>query len=272
MDMPTEDHNMEDVMDATMDYNPTAQHIPQVIHQRYDGPVTNNNSNNTIVATAAQPREPIRDIPVKVHIRRPDKDSWAYMGRGVVSQEVTGQSSRVVVRSATSSKILTVFGEGAALQAERRGNFVVIGCVEGNRVVSWSLNALNHAETVRLLASIELAAYACKQAMADPALHSAIRRRIARVIKDDRRRRHKRRKEQDSMVAAFARTGLVEDSDAAPTGAPSAYAPTFPTAAPAASAPLPAEPVPVPAPIPMPIPNPAPAQASGGLFGMHTGL
>ncbi len=127
---PTEDHNMEDVMDATMDYNPTAQHIPQVTHQRYDAPVANNPNNTTseswpafpahlptfawcpvltemdrryeqmraVVATAAQPREPIRDIPVKVHIRRPDKDSWAYMGRGVVSQEVTGQSSRVGAR------------------------------------------------------------------------------------------------------------------------------------------------------------------------------
>ncbi|KAI0669794.1 hypothetical protein C8Q78DRAFT_145634 [Trametes maxima] len=213
------------------------------------------------IAGAAQPREPIRDIPVKVHIRKPEKDSWAYMGRGVVSQEITGQSSRVVVRSATSHKILTVFGEsvqGAALQAERRGNFVVIGCVEGNRVVSWSLNALNHSETVRLLASIELAAYACKQALADPSLHSAIRRRIARVIKDDRRRRHKRRKDQDSMVAAFARTGLA---DAGPgpgsvfNEVPSAYAPSFPSTA---SAPPPAEPVPVPAPVPMPIPNPAP--------------
>ena len=65
----------------------------------------------------------------------------------------------LVVRSASSHKIFTVFGEvrrprqtrvhlpnsdpqmqGAALQAERRGNFVVIGCVEGSRVVSWSLN------------------------------------------------------------------------------------------------------------------------------------
>ena len=83
------------------------------------------------IASAAQPREPIRDIPVKVHIRRPERDSWAYMGRGVVSQEITGQSSRVgalplvyfgtiarvshstllVVRSASSHKILTVFGE-----------------------------------------------------------------------------------------------------------------------------------------------------------------
>ncbi|KAI0361505.1 hypothetical protein OH77DRAFT_1508453 [Trametes cingulata] len=280
---------MEDVMDATMDYNPSAQHIPQAMHERYDVPVVNNPSNSTVltemdrlyertravIASASQPREPIRDIPVKVHIRRPEKDSWAYMGRGIVSQEITGQSSRVVVRSATSHKILTVFGEGsqgAALQAERRGNFVVIGCVEGNRVVSWSLNALNHSETVRLLASIELAAYACKQAMADPALHSAIRRRIARVIKDDRRRRHKRRKDQDAMVSAFARTGLSDEGASASNAVPSAYAPSVPSAS---SAPPPAEPVPVPAPVPMPIPNPAPApeHAGQGLFaGMHPEL
>ncbi|KAI0651955.1 hypothetical protein C8Q79DRAFT_1114815 [Trametes meyenii] len=270
MDM-TEDHNMEDVMDASMDYNPAPQHIPQVMHERYEAPAPSNSGGSTVltemdrlyeqmraaIASAAQPREPIRDIPVKVHIRKPEKDSWAYMGRGVVSQEITGQSSRVVVRSATSHKILTVFGEGAALQAERRGNFVVIGCVEGNRVVSWSLNALNHSETVRLLASIELASYACKQAMADPSLHNAIRRRIARVIKDDRRRRHKRRKDQDSMVAAFARTGLADAGPASELNeVPSAYAPSFPSTA---SAPPPAEPVPVPAPVPMPIPNPAPA-------------
>ncbi|KAI0639505.1 hypothetical protein C8Q77DRAFT_1081616 [Trametes polyzona] len=280
MNMSTEDHNMEDVMDAPMDYNPSTQHIPQAMHERYDVPVVNNPSGTTVltemdrlyeqmravIANAAQPREPLRDIQVKVHIRRPEKDSWAYMGRGIVSQEISGQSSKVVVRSATSHKILTVFGEGAALQAERRGNFVVIGCVEGNRVVSWSLNALNHHETVRLLASIEVAAYACKQAMADPSLHSAIRRRIARVIKDDRRRRHKRRKDQDAMVAAFARTGLAEpqhpsgSSVSASTNAPSAYAPSFPTAA---SAP-PAEPVPVPAPVPMPIPDPAPGPTNGG--------
>jgi hypothetical protein len=30
--------------------------------------------------------------------------------------------------------------KGSDLQAEKRGNFVVIGCVEGSRVVSWSLN------------------------------------------------------------------------------------------------------------------------------------
>ena len=51
------------------------------------------------------------------------------------------------------------------------------------------MKALNNSETVRLLASIELACYACKQAMADPALHGTFRRRVARTIKDDRRRR-----------------------------------------------------------------------------------
>ena len=34
------------------------------------------------------------------------------------------------------------------------------------------------------------------------------RRRITRLIREDKKRRHKRRREQDSMIAAFARTGL----------------------------------------------------------------
>ena len=41
----------------------------------------------SIVASATQPRDPFRDISVKVHIRRPDRDSWTYLGRGLVSQE-----------------------------------------------------------------------------------------------------------------------------------------------------------------------------------------
>ncbi|CDO71654.1 hypothetical protein BN946_scf184911.g125 [Trametes cinnabarina] len=298
---------MEDVMDATMDYNPSNQHFSQAMHERYDAHIVNNPSNTTVltemdrlyeqmrsvVATAAQPREPIRDIPVKVHVRKPDKDSWAYMGRGVVSQEITGQSSRVVVRSATSHKILTVFGESRITDVSRAhlSDLVVGACTPNACTAYASVNlplhinhhaqALNHSETVRLLASIELAAYACKQAMADPALHSAIRRRIARVIKDDRRRRHKRRKDQDAMISAFARTGLAESEAASASNAttttatttnganavPSAYAPSFPTPA---SGPPPTEPVPVPAPIPMPIPNPAsassPRQTAGGLF------
>ncbi|KAI0698425.1 hypothetical protein C8T65DRAFT_660697 [Cerioporus squamosus] len=251
----TEDQNMEDVMDASMDMGTFSYPHPQTLQQVNNTQPASASTPSVLteldrlyeqmraVVAGVQNREPFRDIPVKVHIRRPDRDSWAYMGRGIVSQEISGQSSRVVVRAASSHKILTVFGEGAALQAERRGNFVVIGCVEGGRVVSWSLNALNNSETVRLLASIELACYACKQAMADPTTHSAFRRRVARMIKDDRRRRHKRRKDQDSMVAAFARTGLGEEVPSEPDN----------------SAPPPTEPVPIPAPVPMPIPQPAPA-------------
>ncbi|EGO02507.1 hypothetical protein SERLA73DRAFT_130863 [Serpula lacrymans var. lacrymans S7.3] len=155
-------------------------------------------------------RDSFRDIQVKVHIRRPERDSWVYLGRALVSQEVIGQSSRVVIRSVTSGKIMVVFGEISDLQAEKRGNFVVVGCVEGSRVVSWSLNALNNSETLRLLASIELACYKCKQALVDPRMHSKARRRIERVIKEDRRRRHRRRKDQEDMVDAFSRQNLEE--------------------------------------------------------------
>jgi len=168
---------------------------------------------NTAHAAAPLPtatRE-FRDIQVKVHIRRPERDSWVYLGRALVSQEVIGQSSRVVVRSMTSGKVMVSFGEASDLQAEKRGNFVVIGCVEASRVVSWSLNALNNSDTLRLLASIELACYRCRLAVIDPRTHAKTRRRIERVIKDDRRRRHRRRKDQDAMVDAFSRQNLEED-------------------------------------------------------------
>ena len=37
-----------------------------------------------------------REIIVKVHIRRPERDNWAYLGRAVVAQEVIGgKSSRI---------------------------------------------------------------------------------------------------------------------------------------------------------------------------------
>jgi len=67
---------------------------------------------------------------------------------------------------------------------------------------------MNNSETLRLLASIELACYRCKQALVDPRLHTKVRRRIERVIKDDRRRRHRRRKDQEAMVDAFSRHNL----------------------------------------------------------------
>ncbi|EMD42132.1 hypothetical protein CERSUDRAFT_110680 [Gelatoporia subvermispora B] len=169
------------------------------------------------VQPASQP-ERARDIVVKVHIRRPEKDSWAYLGRGIVSQEQIGQSTRIIVKSASTHKIMTVFGEGIPLQAERRGNFIVIGCVDGNRVVSWSLNALNNSDTLRLLASIELACCTTKHPVADPRIHAVYRRRIARIIKDDRKRRHKRRRDQDALVTAFARTALEATSEPVSAG------------------------------------------------------
>ncbi|KAI6129218.1 hypothetical protein EV401DRAFT_778369 [Pisolithus croceorrhizus] len=161
--------------------------------------------------SSAPPSREFKDIQVKVHVRRPERDSWVYLGRALVSQEFMGQSSRVVVRSLSSGKVLVVFGEVSDLQAEKRGNFVVIGCIEGGSVVSWSLNALNNSETLRLLASVELACYRCSLAVIDPRTHSKIRRRIERTIKEDRRRRHKRRKDHDAMIDAFSRQHLDED-------------------------------------------------------------
>lgn len=176
---------------------------------------------DTLTATTSTTsnRDTFRDIQVKVHIRRPERDSWVYLGRGIATQEVAGHSSRVVVRSQSSGKVMAEFDERSELQAEKRGNFVVIGLVDGNRVVSWSLNALNNSETLRLLACIELACYRCKQALIDPRSHVKARRRIERVIKDDRRKRHRRRKDQDAMIDAFAKQSLNTDlpEQASPT-------------------------------------------------------
>jgi len=166
------------------------------------------------------PRDNFREIQVKVHIRKPERDSWVYLGRGVVTQEMTGHSSRVVVRNLSNGKIMATFGESSDLQAEKRGNFIVIGCVDGSRVVSWSLNALNNSETLRLLASIELACYRCKQAVADPRLHSKARRKIERLIKDDRRKRHRRRKDQEAMIDAFAKQNLSTEQLVTSEGVP----------------------------------------------------
>ncbi|KAI0815054.1 hypothetical protein BC629DRAFT_1468932 [Irpex lacteus] len=151
-----------------------------------------------------------REVSVKVHVRRPDRDSWAYIGRGVVTQETFGQGSRIVVRALSTRKVIAAFSEGAPLLAEKRGNFVVISCVDAGRVIAWSLNALNNSETLRLQAIIEVSCYSCKHTMANPELLNSHRKRISRVIKDDRRKRHKRRKDQDAMFDAFARTGIEE--------------------------------------------------------------
>lgn len=166
------------------------------------------------LSNGSQHREPFREIPVKVHIRRPERDSWVYVGRAMVSLDTTGHSSQVLVRSTSTDKVLTVFSENSELQAEKRGNFVVVGSIEGSKVVSWSLNALNASETLRLLACIELACYRCKQAVADPRSHHRTRRRIERVIKDDRRKRHRRRQEQETMIDLFSKQDLNAPEDA----------------------------------------------------------
>ena len=67
---------------------------------------------------------------------------------------------------------------------------------------------MNSAETLKLLASIELACYKCRQALSDPKLHLKMRRRIERVIKEDRRRRHRRRRDEDAMVDAFEKATI----------------------------------------------------------------
>jgi len=170
--------------------------------------------------SAREKSDNFREIQVKVHIRKPERDSWVYLGRGVVTQEMTGHSSRIVVRNLSTGKVMTTFGESSDLQAEKRGNFVVIGCVDGSHVVSWSLNALNNSETLRLLASIELACYRCKQAVADPRLHSKARRKIERLIKDDRRKRHRRRKDQEAMIDAFAKQNLSTEQVVTSDGVP----------------------------------------------------
>ena len=51
---------------------------------------------STLASTGpSRSREGFPEIPVKVHIRRPGKDAWVYLGRATVTQEIHGQSSRV---------------------------------------------------------------------------------------------------------------------------------------------------------------------------------
>ena len=68
---------------------------------------------------------------------------------------------------------------------------------------------MNNSETLKLLASIELACYRCRQALADPKNHTKIRKRIERVIKNDRRQRNRRRRDEQAMVEAFEKQQLI---------------------------------------------------------------
>ncbi|KAF8588496.1 hypothetical protein K439DRAFT_1384601 [Ramaria rubella] len=170
-----------------------------------------NGSVGTSCEVSPPPQPPIREmyrqLPVRVHVRRPGRDTWLYIGHAIVSHEVTGQTSRVVVRD-ESDKVLTIFGEQCDLQTERRGNFVVVACVEAEGVLSWSLNAVNMKNTLELLASIELACYRSKQLFLDPKRYTSSRRKIERIIRDDRRKRHRRKRDEEAMVSAFGKQKL----------------------------------------------------------------
>ena len=67
--------------------------------------------------------------------------------------------------------------------------------------------ALNNADTLRLFAIFEVSCVTCGKGSSHDKTN-VHRRRIARLIRDDKKRRHKRRREQDAMIDAFARTGL----------------------------------------------------------------
>ncbi|EKM61113.1 uncharacterized protein PHACADRAFT_134317 [Phanerochaete carnosa HHB-10118-sp] len=202
------DMNITDTEAPTAVPPPQPQVQPQLTMDEPQGMDLSDSSMSVNISATANNRDKFREIPVKVHVRRPERDNWSYVGRAVVTQESFGQGSRIVVRATSSRKVVTAFHEGASLQAEKRGNFVVVSCVEGGRVISWSLNALNNSETLRLLAIIELSCYTCKHIGANPEIQGSHMRRVARVIKDDRRKRHKRRKDQEAMVTAFAKTGI----------------------------------------------------------------
>ena len=99
---------------------------------------------------APQSRWTHRDIPPK---------SVSHSKRNFAQLRTDLLIQFAVVRLTSTDKILAVFSEvsfgssppvsshqvtdeqqSSELQAEKRGNFVVVGCIEGSRVVSWSLN------------------------------------------------------------------------------------------------------------------------------------
>jgi len=152
----------------------------------------------------------VRNLSVKVHIRKAGRVAWKYIGRAIVQQEFSGQTSRVVIRSSTSGKVFTTFSEMSEIQADKRGNFIVVAAIESTGVTSWSLNTTNNSDALRLLASIELACYRCKQALLDPSRHTKTRRRIEKLVREDRRRRHEHKRVEDELVSAMLQQNLAD--------------------------------------------------------------
>jgi hypothetical protein len=88
--------------------------------------------------------------------------------------------------------------------------FFIAAVSAPSRLISVSRlrQAVNMADTLRLLASIELACYRSKQLFTDPKRYSSSRRKIERVIRDDRRKRHRRKRDEEDMISAFGQQKL----------------------------------------------------------------
>ncbi|CAG7846018.1 SubName: Full=Uncharacterized protein {ECO:0000313/EMBL:CCA69252.1} [Serendipita indica DSM 11827] len=167
------------------------------------------------VAASAADQEDARDeehsdrIPAKMHIRRPGRDNWSYVGRVGVYQELTPKTPIVVVRLQSNDKTIATFSESSNISVDKRGNFIVIASVEPAGVISYSLHAQTNNDALRLLASIELAAYKLGSVSGtENRAQSKLRRKIERTIREDRRKRHKRRKDDDMLVAMLGNASL----------------------------------------------------------------
>ncbi|KZW00637.1 hypothetical protein EXIGLDRAFT_720872 [Exidia glandulosa HHB12029] len=188
-------------------------------------------------ASSSAVREPVRNLAVKVHIRKSGRVAWKYVGRAHAMQEFHGNSSRVVIRSVSSGKVLTTFSEMSDVQADKRGTFIVVASVESSGVTSWSLNAVNNSDALKLLASIELACYRCKQAILDPGRYNKSRRRIEKVVREDRRKRHNNKREEDELATAFGQQTIAADEGSTSS---TPFDTHFPVDVPSAPAPAPA--------------------------------
>jgi len=148
-------------------------------------------------------------IPAKMHVRRPGRDNWSYIGRVGIFQELTHKAPIVVIRLQNNDKVIATFTESSNISVDKRGNFIVVASVEPAGVISYSLHAQSNNDALRLLASIELAAYKLGTVTGtENRQQSKLRRKIDRTIKEDRRRRHRRRKDDDALVAMLGNANL----------------------------------------------------------------
>lgn len=69
--------------------------IPPLDNLQLQGAGMLTTATQSVETSIPQGREGVRDIPVKVHIRRPDRDTWVYLGRAIVTQETIGRSQRI---------------------------------------------------------------------------------------------------------------------------------------------------------------------------------